>query len=51
MLHDLYLDRQPNYSIRPRKNAIIIFREVKQFEFWLNLYKKALTLMIQNKYH
>jgi hypothetical protein len=28
------------YSLHPYNNVILAFREVKQFELWLNLYKK-----------
>ena len=34
------------YSLRPQKNAILVFREVKPFELGLNLYKKVLTFTI-----
>jgi hypothetical protein len=29
------------YSLRLRENAILVFREIKQFKRWLNLYKKS----------
>jgi len=36
-----------NYSFCPQKNVILVFRGVKQFKFWLKLYKKVQTFMIQ----
>ena len=37
-------------SINLGKNINLVFWGVKQFEFWLNLYKK-LSFMVYNKYH
>ena len=38
------------YSLRPKKNAILVFRRVKWFEL-IKIIQKVLTFIIQNKYH
>jgi len=45
----IYVIHAPLYSFRPQVNAILIFREVKWFEFRPKLCKKVLRIIIQNK--
>ena len=42
--------RQASYSLRPKKNINLAFREVKQFQVWPNLYKIVLIFVLQHKY-
>ena len=39
-------DAKIEYSLRPKKNVNFVSQEIKQLQFWPNLYKKTTNICI-----